>query len=101
MKSINKNIIFWATILFVILLLPSFLSAWAEDEGTLGTNIMWISFAKTFKILRFPTHTLFWPIISKFGSTIYFFTLFINCLFYGFISERIITLLKKLKHDKN
>ena len=78
-------------------MIPSLLGAYAEDEGTLGTNIIWITFAKLFTILRFPTHTLLWTIISKFGATIYFLGLFVNCIFYGFITERIISILKTKK----
>lgn len=86
--------------LFILLLIPSFLGAWAEDEGTLGTNIIWVSFAKLFYILRFPTHTLLWTIISEFGATIYFLGLFINCIFYGFLTERTISIFKTKKLEK-
>jgi hypothetical protein len=88
MKNLN------ATILFGLLLIPSFLAAWAEDEGTLGTNIIWVTFAKLFYVLRFPTHTLLWTLFSNGGATIYFLGLIINCLFYGFITERLFSFVK-------
>jgi hypothetical protein len=100
MKSINKRTLFWTTMLFVLLLIPSFLRAWAEDEGTLGTNIIWVLFAKLFNIFRFPTHILFWPIISKCGVIIYFLGLFINCIFYGLLTERTINIFKSKKFEK-
>ena len=83
-----------ATAIFGMLLIPSYLAAWAEDEGTLGTNIIWVTFAKLFYILRFPTHTLLWTLFSSSGATIYFAGLIINCLFYGFIMERLISFVK-------
>jgi hypothetical protein len=91
MKSINKRILFIATIFFGLLLSLSFIAAWAEDEGTLGTNIIYTTFAKLFNIFRFPTHTLLLTNISRSGETIYFLGLFVNCVFYGFITERIIS----------
>jgi hypothetical protein len=71
------------------LVIPSFIAAWAEDEGTLGTSIIWMVFFKLFYILRFPTHTLFWVIFSNAGVVVYLSGLIINCMFYGFITERI------------
>jgi hypothetical protein len=99
MKNINKRTILLATLFFGILLIPSFLGAWAEDEGTLGKSMIWLTFAKLFNFLRFPTHTLFWTFFSEFGATIYFLGLLINCIFYGFVIERIINIFnfKRLK----
>ena len=97
MKSINKRILFIATIFFGLLMALSFIGVFAEDEGTFGTNIIYTIFAKLFNILRFPTHTLFWNYISRFGATIYILGLFINSMFYGFATERIIYLLKTKK----
>lgn len=94
MKKFNRQIFIVATILFGLLLIPSFLAAWAEDEGTLGTNIIWVIFAKLFYILRFPTHTLLWTFFSNGGATIYFVGLVINCMFYGFITERLFSFVR-------
>jgi len=94
MKNFNKRTFIIATTTFGMLLIQSFLTAWAEDEGALGTNIIWVSFAKLFYILRFPTHTLLWKLFSNSGATIYFLGLIINCLFYGFITERLFIFLK-------
>lgn len=97
MKNFSKSTFIISTIVFGLLLIPSFLAAWAEDEGTLGTNIIWLTFAKLFYILRFPTHTLFWTVITSGGATIYFTGLLINCLFYGLLTERLISLFKTNK----
>jgi hypothetical protein len=77
------------------LLVPSFIAAGAEDEGTLGTNLIWVVFAKLFYVLRFPTHTLLWTFFSSAGASIYFSGFIINCLFYGLITERIISFVKQ------
>ncbi len=97
MKNFSKSTFIISTIIFGLLLVPSFLAAWAEDEGTLGTNIIWLTFAKLFYVLRFPTHTLLWTVITSGGATIYFVGLFINCLFYGLLTERIFSLIKTSK----
>lgn len=100
---------FWIwSFVFIILLIPSFVAAWAEDDGalgTLGTSIIWTIFAKMFNVFRFPTHILFWSIIEKFGI-FYSFGLILNCLFYGFVTERLIFIVRKLwqnciARDKN
>lgn len=101
MKNFNKQTFVSLSLLFGLLLIPSFLAAWAEDEGTLGTNIIWATFAKLFKVLRFPTHTLFWTIITKCGATIYFLGLVLNCMFYGLLTERFFFVIRhKQKTDK-
>ena len=94
MKKFSKSTFIISTIAFGLLLVPSFLAAFGEDEGTLGTNIIWVTFAKLFYVLRFPTHTLLWTLICKGGATIYFSGLLINCMFYGLLTERLISLFK-------
>jgi hypothetical protein len=93
-RNFNKQTFINTTIIVGLLLIPSFLAAWGEDEGTLGTNIFWVTFAKIFYVLRFPTHTLLWAIFSNGGVTIYFVGLIINCMFYGLLTERLMSLLK-------
>ena len=93
-RNFNRQTFINTTIIVGLLLVLSFLAAWGEDEGTLGTNIFWVTFAKLFYILRFPTHTLLWTIFSNGGATIYFVGLIINCMFYGLLTERLISLFK-------
>ena len=97
MKNFSKSTFIISTIVFGLLLVSSFLAVWAEDEGTLGTNIIWLTFAKLFYVLRFPTHTLLWTVITNGGATIYFVGLFINCLFYGLLTERLFSIFKTNK----
>ncbi|MFT3705553.1 MAG: hypothetical protein QM802_24500 [Agriterribacter sp.] len=95
MKNFNRQTFNIATILFVLLLIPSFLAALAEDEGTLGTNIVWVTFSKLFYIIRFPTHTLWWDFFSGSSAIIYFAGLLGNCLLYGLITERLISFVRR------
>ena len=102
MKRFGKGTFITAIILFGLLLIPSFLAAWSEDEGTLRTNIILLTLAKLFYILRFPTHTLLWTVFSENGAPIYIVGLIINCCFYGLLTERIIYFTKMLRqHNGN
>ncbi|WP_316768244.1 hypothetical protein [Pedobacter frigiditerrae] len=88
------------TILVGLLLIPSFLAAFGEDEGTLRPDdTFWNFFALLFHIIRFPTHTLLWPIITSGGPLTFFGGLFINCMFYGLVVERITSLFRKKKEN--
>jgi hypothetical protein len=97
MKGFDKKIFTIATFVTGLLLVPSFLAAFGEDEGTLGTNIIWVVFFKLFYILRFPTHTLFWAIFCNAGIVVYLSGLIINCMFYGFLTERIYSVFRQEK----
>jgi hypothetical protein len=97
MKSFDKKIFTIATVVTGLLLVPSFLAAFGEDEGTLGTNIILVFLSKLFYVLRFPTHTLFWSTFSGAGTGVFLSGLIINCVFYGFLIERIHSFLKEEK----
>jgi hypothetical protein len=99
MKNFSKSTFTISTIIFGFLLIPSFLAAFGEDEGTLPADSFWIIFAKLFYVLRFPTHTLFWTLICKGGGAIFFGGLLINCLFYGLLTERLLSIFEKLRQD--
>jgi hypothetical protein len=95
MTNFNRPTFIFATIFFVLLFVPSFFAAWAQDEGTIGANLLAQAFVAIFYILRFPTHTLFWSVIANGGALLFFAGLFIHCLFYGLITERIFSIFKK------
>lgn len=97
MENRNIQTVYIATVVFGLLLIPSFLAAWGEDEGTLGSNLIWLTFAKLFYILRFPTHTLLWGLITKGGAVFFIGGLVINCILYGLLTERIIYFMKRLR----
>lgn len=93
MKNFNRKI-FKGTLIGVgIFLFFSFLTAWQIDEGRTSSEVGTITsaFAKLFSMLRFPTHTLFWNFFSS-STFLFFLGLFINCILYAFIIERIISL---------
>lgn len=100
MKNFSKSTFAISTIIFGLLLIPSFLAAFGEDEGTLQAGSFWIIFARLFYVLRFPTHTLLWALISKGGATFFLGGLLLNCLFYGLLTERLFSLFKTKSNEK-
>ncbi len=60
----------------------------AIDEGTEGDKIVVKTLEKLFYVFRFPIHTLFFAYMD---GWIFFIGLFVNCLFYGFITERLVS----------
>lgn len=100
MKNFNMTVFIMTTIIVGLLLIPSFLAAFGEDEGTLRPDdTFWNFFARLFYVIRFPTHTLLWPIITAGGPLTFFGGLFINCMFYGLVVERISLLFRKKKEN--
>jgi hypothetical protein len=98
-KNVNKNLIYLLSTVIFLLIIPSFIAAFAEDEGTIGNNLFWLFFANLFHVLRFPTHTLLWPLIGLGGAITYFGGLILNSIFYGFLIERLIFLIKKINKN--
>ncbi|WP_460554843.1 hypothetical protein [Ferruginibacter profundus] len=88
MKKFNAITFLIAVGITGILVVISFLAAFAEDEGTSGGSIITVVFAKLIYMLRFPAHTFFGKTFSGSGN-VFVLGLFINCLFYGLIIERI------------
>jgi len=83
-----------ATIIFVVLTFIMLIAAGAVDEGTEGKGIrgmLMLILSKLFYIFRFPTHTFLFDFMK--GSR-FFIGLFINCLFYGLLTERLIWFFK-------
>jgi hypothetical protein len=96
-KNFNSTVFLISTIIVGLLLIPSFFAAFVEDEGNLRQGYtFWMFFARLFDVIRFPTHTLLWPIISAAGPFTFFGGLLINCMFYGLVVERITSLLRKI-----
>jgi hypothetical protein len=74
------------TIICGIFTFVTLIAAAARDEGTGGNGIITITLEKIFYLFRFPTHTLFFQFMN---GSMFFVGLFINCLFYGLVIERI------------
>jgi len=97
MKNFSKRNFLISTALILTLLIISFLSAYVEDEGNLSKGSVWVIFARIFNVLKFPTHTLF---EGLFGHNLILILVgfLINCLFYGFLLERITYFIKKINN---
>ncbi len=78
------------SLLFALFTFITFIAFGAVDEGTDGDNSTIQAIAKLYYIFRFPTHTLFFQFMN---GSIFFIGLLLNCLFYGFLTERIVSLL--------
>ena len=72
----------------------SLLAAWGRDEGTLGNSWFLNFMADLFSVFRFPTHVLFWNYMN---GNIFLAGLFINSIFYAFVIEGLISIIKRFK----
>ncbi len=82
------------SLLFVLFTFITFIAFGALDEGTSGTSPTIQVTAKLYYIFRFPTHTLLFRFMN---GSVFFIGLLLNCLFYGFLTERIVFLLSNKK----
>jgi len=90
MKIYKFNLVafFFATLICGVLTFITLIAAAARDEGTGGDGIIVMTLEKLFNIFRFPTHTLFFNYMN---GGMFFVGLFINCLLYGLLMERVIS----------
>jgi hypothetical protein len=98
--SKNFNVTIFSVVTFIIglLTLVTFVFAAAVDEGTSNLNPISLLIADLYFLFRFPTHTLFEKLFLN-NAGAFFVGLFINCLFYGFLIERVVAIIK-LKNIK-
>jgi hypothetical protein len=92
-KRINASVVLGSSIIIGVATLVSFWFAFGKDEGQLGTGYFANLVADSFYIFRFPTHVVFWEQLNS-SVILYFFGLFLNCLFYGLLIERLWFLMK-------
>ena len=100
----NFNWVIFLVTFFVtgLLIMPSLLAAHAELEGVLRPDhTIWNFLAIFFKVLQFPTHILFEPLIIAGGQPAFLGGLFVNCMFYGLVFERFTFLLSKPKKGQS
>ncbi|WP_157257956.1 hypothetical protein [Pedobacter ginsenosidimutans] len=81
-----------ATIIFCAFTFITLIAAAAVEEGTDGNSSTTRAIAKLYYIFRFPTHSLFFSFMD---GHFFFLGLGINCLFYGFIMERVVSAFSK------
>jgi len=93
-KNFNLPVFITGLLLLFVLTGFSLLAAFARDEGTLGSNIFLNFSADLFWIVRFPMHNLFWRYMN---GGMFFIGLFINCVFYAAIIERMGYLFSAIK----
>jgi len=93
-SKFNFKIFYITTTICCFLTFVTLVAAAARDEGTGGNGIVIITLEKLFYIFRFPTHSLFFEFMDGY---MFFVGLFINCLFYGLLIERISTYYKNRK----
>ncbi|MFC5046670.1 hypothetical protein ACFSTE_10390 [Aquimarina hainanensis] len=95
LKHFDKTIFTLVIIVLLTLLVPSFLSVFAAEEGILDKDSPWLLFIPIFEFLRFPTHTIAGTYIHIGGAFTFFTGLLLNCMLYAFIIERIIWRIRK------
>jgi hypothetical protein len=93
-KNTNWKHIVGLTLIFGILTFISLVCYAAREEGTLGNGLLRHMFADMFLFFRFPMHVLFFDNLNNFPS--FLFALLLNCVFYGWLSERLIFLSKNI-----
>lgn len=92
-KNFNNTLFLLVSWMFLLLIIPAFLAAFVEDEGTLSSKQQYGHFfVQVFNVLRFPSHTLLFPVIIIGGPLTYFGGLIANCFFYGLVTERTVYL---------
>jgi hypothetical protein len=96
-KAFNIKLFLISTIICGILTFITFCVAFGIDEGTTEKTFLTLSLEKLFNIFRFPTHTFF---SEKMRGNMFICGLFINCIFYGILIERLFSS-KKISVTKN
>lgn len=91
-NSFKPLIFISATLIFCIFTFITLIAAGAVDEGTDGNSALVQILAKLFYVLRFPTYTIFFNFMD---GSFFLLGLGINCLFYSFITERIVSTFSK------
>ena len=93
MRKISLWTFIFSTLAVGIVMVLSFLSSWSYEDGNLNSDSIWMYLVKLFQLFRFPAHTLLGSLI--YHPIIWLLGLLINCLFYGLIIERLISLFRK------
>ena len=90
-KKLNIGYLMIGVVIMGLLMLISIAAAFEESEGTMGSNPIWIFFAKLFYILILPLHNRYWSIEGS-GIIIVFGGYLFVCLIYGLLIERALTI---------
>jgi len=101
MKKFNLRIFRVATAITVLLTFVSWVALEANGMEN-GNHAFWGAVSSIWTILRFPIFTLYWHFLSSQNNLVLFsLAVFLNCAFYGFLAERVLSLnRKKSKYPK-
>ena len=95
MKKFNLKIFKAATVIAILLTFVSWVGLEANGMEN-GSHTFWWLVSGSWIILRFPIFTLYWHFLFDHNKVVLFsISVFLNCAFYGFVVERIITLRRK------
>jgi hypothetical protein len=95
MKKFNLRIFRIATAVTILITFVSWVGLEANGMEN-GNHAVWGVVGGAWTILRFPIFTLYWHFLFNQNNLILFsIAVFLNCAFYGFIFERIISLRRK------
>jgi hypothetical protein len=95
MKKFNLRIFRVATAVTILITFLSWVGLEANGMEN-GNHAFWGVVGGVWTVLRFPIFTLYWHFLFNQNNLILFsIAVFLNCAFYGFIVERIISLRRK------
>lgn len=103
-RNFNVKIFFLASLTCWVVLLSSYSVFFMEDEGTLGNSWLWNAYSIFVHVLWFPASPLtyigimiqdYFPgTVNVLFSMIYQAEYGLNCIFFGFIVERFIMVIR-------
>jgi hypothetical protein len=95
MKKFNLRIFMIATVVTILLNFADWAALTAHNTQGSSPTLLWIA-DRFWTILRFPILTFFWRFIyNPFNFILFSISVFLNCVFYGVIVERIFSLFHK------
>ncbi|RYY62993.1 MAG: hypothetical protein EOO05_00740 [Chitinophagaceae bacterium] len=98
MKYFNRKVFITASMITGLLVVISMFSTLEAQSGKNGSNAMMKLLAGLFNVLRFPAHTVIGSAVES--STLLFCAgLLLNCLFYGFIYERVYSFFQRRRQN--
>ncbi len=97
MKKFNLKIFMIATVIMVLLNFANWAALSAHNTPGSSPILLWVA-DRLWTIIRFPIFTLFWNLMVTSNNPVIASTaIFLNCVFYAIVIERIFYLFRK-KH---
>jgi hypothetical protein len=98
LKGFKKSTWIWASVSMFLLFIPSFMASWAIDEGEIGSGgVIYRAFEKIYFVLTTPFLFLLGKYFDAAPPLPYFFALFLDFVFWGFLIERLAWIVKRRK----